>query len=270
MSTISLRDFSSCEKSRSDGRWALSGELGGELCALRNDLGNVDSEGGCEIMLMLLLLHEDLADLLGECEVAEGFGLLDALTIGGNGLGLVIEIEAKHLLWLVGELDFLRRGRGHTAEIVHLIRDDEGVLQLFQSVLLQFCGDGHVFCALEDVGVHRVCDHGLIFACEVFVERVDEFLERLVVLFVCHHFSSMLLFGWMSPSAEVSRPDLVYVCIQRSGCRMGKFRTISGSSGSGSRDFQRSRYSGLEQARPQKSRPGERTGQESKCCTSFA
>ena len=50
--------------------------------------------------------------------------------------------------------------------------------ELFFGVDLEFAGDVHVLRSLEDLGVVDIGDDGLIFAGEIFVEEVDEFLRR--------------------------------------------------------------------------------------------
>ena len=62
------------------------------------DVRNVDAESGGEIVLMILLLREDFAELLSEGVVTDGLGLLNALTIIPDGFGFVLEVEADHIL----------------------------------------------------------------------------------------------------------------------------------------------------------------------------
>src|ERR1700734_4424777 len=53
---------------------------------------------GGEIDLVILLLHQDFADLLGQGKFAERLALPDTVAIIAHGLVLVVEIEAQHVL----------------------------------------------------------------------------------------------------------------------------------------------------------------------------
>ena len=83
-------------------------------------VGDVFAEGGGEVDLVILFLDKDLADLFGHGEFAEGFALAYALAIVADGLVFVVEVEAEHLLGVVGGFDWLRSDGGHFAEVVDL------------------------------------------------------------------------------------------------------------------------------------------------------
>ena len=92
-----------------------------------------------------------------------------------DGLLLVFEVEAEHVLGLLGCLDGLGGDGGHAAEVVDVVGDGEGVGELFGGVDGELVGDVHVRRAFEDLRVVDVGDDGLVFAGEIFVEEVDEF-----------------------------------------------------------------------------------------------
>ena len=71
------------------------------LCAAIQDFGDVDAEGCGQVVLVILLLSDDFAELLGEGVVAESFGLFDALAIIPDGIGFVVEVEAQHIFGLL-------------------------------------------------------------------------------------------------------------------------------------------------------------------------
>src|SRR5271165_3157386 len=62
---------------------------------------NIDAEGGGEVVLMLLLLREDPAELLGERVVANGLGLFNAPAIIPDSLGFVVQIKANHIFCFI-------------------------------------------------------------------------------------------------------------------------------------------------------------------------
>src|SRR5277367_5369557 len=57
---------------------------------------NIFAEGGGQVDLMILLLHENLADLFGEGEFPKLFALANAVAVVANGFGLVFEVEPEH------------------------------------------------------------------------------------------------------------------------------------------------------------------------------
>src|SRR5689334_1721316 len=64
-----------------------------------------------QVDLVLLLLDEDAADVLGDRVLAERLALPHPLAIVADGLGLVVEIELEHLFGSVRGPDRLRLDR---------------------------------------------------------------------------------------------------------------------------------------------------------------
>ena len=126
---------------------------------------------------MVLLLHEDLADLLGHGELAERLALPDALAVIDDGLVLVIEVEFQHVARLLRDLHRLRRDARHLAEIVDLPRDGQRMLQLLMGVLLELIGDVHIFGALQHLRIDHIGDDRLIFARQVLVQKLRQLIS---------------------------------------------------------------------------------------------
>ena len=61
------------------------------------DVWNFFTERSSQINLMILFLHQDLANLFSHRIFAERFTLRDAIAIITNGCILIIEILAKHV-----------------------------------------------------------------------------------------------------------------------------------------------------------------------------
>src|SRR5580692_6713398 len=59
---------------------------------------HLDAERCRQIDLVILLLHQAFADLLGHGEFAERLALPDAVAVTANGLVFVVEIEPQHVL----------------------------------------------------------------------------------------------------------------------------------------------------------------------------
>ncbi len=97
---------------------------------------------------MILFLHQNLTNVLGDREFAERLALLDALPIVANRFILVVQIELQHFLGFLGRFDFFRRHLGHSPQVVDLICQCERVLQLLASVHFELGRDVHVFSAL--------------------------------------------------------------------------------------------------------------------------
>src|SRR5256885_1027991 len=99
---------------------------GCEACASRElmenlsarKIGRVLAERGRKIHEMLLLLPQDFADVFGDRILAERFALHDAIAVGANGVALVGQIGAEHLLGLLRLLYWFRCGSRHASEIV--------------------------------------------------------------------------------------------------------------------------------------------------------
>jgi len=84
---------------------------------------------------------------------------------------LVLEIELEHFLGLLRRLDRFRSHRGHAAEIIDLLGDEQGMLQLLARVRLQLLGNVHVLGPLEDLRVDHIGDDRLILPGKILVER---------------------------------------------------------------------------------------------------
>ena len=61
-------------------------------------LRDVLAERRRQVELMLLLLPQNLADVLGDGVLLERLAFLDALAVGANRIVLVLQIGAQHLL----------------------------------------------------------------------------------------------------------------------------------------------------------------------------
>src|SRR5689334_18938551 len=87
-------------------------------------VGNFLAESSGQIDLMILLLHEDLADLFRHCILFQRFTLTDALSVIANSFVFVLEIEPEHVFRIFRRAYRLWSDRWHFAEIVDLPRDD--------------------------------------------------------------------------------------------------------------------------------------------------
>src|SRR5262245_49450161 len=79
-----------------------------------------DAQGGGQLDLMVLLLHEDLAQTLGNRIFSDSFALPDALAVVANRLGLVVKIEPQQFVCLVRHLDGTRHNRRRSSQVVDL------------------------------------------------------------------------------------------------------------------------------------------------------
>ena len=64
-------------------------------------------------------------------------------------------------------LDRQRRRRRSAAQVVDVLGDREGVLQLLLGMRLEFLGNRHVLGALQHLRVDHIRDDGLVFAREI-------------------------------------------------------------------------------------------------------
>src|SRR6267143_4396006 len=95
---------------------------------------DVLAEGSGQIDLMILLLHEDPANLLGHRVFAKRFTLRDAVAVIANGLVLTIEIISQDVFRIFRCAYRLGSDRRHFAEIVDLPREDQGMIELLLGV----------------------------------------------------------------------------------------------------------------------------------------
>jgi hypothetical protein len=71
---------------------------------------------------MVLLLHQDLANLFGHRIFAQRLALADAIAIITNGFIFIIEIESQHLLCIFRCAHRLGSHRRHFAQVIDLTR----------------------------------------------------------------------------------------------------------------------------------------------------
>src|SRR5487761_40059 len=136
------------------------------------------TEGGRQIHLVFLLVDENVANMFGHGKFPQCFALADALAIVADGFIFLLKVVAEHIGSLLRRANFQRRDLRHSAEIINLLGDYQGVIELFEGVFLELRGYIHVFGPLEDLGINDVSDDGLIFASEVPVQQFDQFFTR--------------------------------------------------------------------------------------------
>src|SRR5262245_33096991 len=61
------------------------------------DVGHVLAQRRGQVDLVLLLVDQDLADVLGQGVLAQGLALPDALAVVADGLVLRLQVEAEHV-----------------------------------------------------------------------------------------------------------------------------------------------------------------------------
>ena len=113
---------------------------------------------------MVLLLHEDLANLFRHREFSEQFALPNAVAVIANGFVFILEVVPEHVFRILRCAYGLGSDHGHFAEIVDLPREDQGMIELLLGVDFELGGDVHVLSAAEHLGIDNVGDDGLIFA----------------------------------------------------------------------------------------------------------
>src|SRR6476661_11298644 len=122
-STTYVRASSLARSSRrstlsSSGRGASWGRAAARSATPAGDIGHVFSERSREVDLVLLLLAQDFADVLGDGELRQGFALFDSLTIGANGVVLVFEVGSEHGASLARRYHRQGDGRRRPSQIV--------------------------------------------------------------------------------------------------------------------------------------------------------
>ena len=123
---------------------------------------------------MVLLLHEDLANLFSHRKFSKRFTLRDAIAVITNGFVFIVEIVAEHVSRVFRCADGLRSNQRHFAEVVDLPRENQGMIELLLGVSFELGCDVHVFGALKHLGIDDVRDYGLIFAGQVFIQQLRE------------------------------------------------------------------------------------------------
>ncbi len=87
---------------------------------------NFYAEGSGQINLMILLLHEDLANLFRHRVFSKLFTLPDAIAVIANGFIFIFEIIPEHVFRIFRCAYRLGSYSWHCAEIVDLPREDQG------------------------------------------------------------------------------------------------------------------------------------------------
>ena len=136
---------------------------------------------------MILLLHQDLANLLSHRIFSKRFTLWNAIAVITNGFIFVVEIVAEHVSRVFRCADRLRTSHRHFAEVIDLPRQDQCMIEFLLGVNFELSGDVHVFGALEHLGIDDVSDDGLIFAGQVFVQQLRETVRGDFVGFLFRH-----------------------------------------------------------------------------------
>ena len=136
---------------------------------------------------MVLLLHENLANLFSHRIFSKRFTLRDAIAVITNGFIFIVEIVAEHVFRVFRCADRLRTRHRHFAEVIDLPRQSQGMIELLLGVNFQLSGDVHVLGALEHLGIDDVGDDGLIFAGKVFVQQLSELVPGYFVGFLFRH-----------------------------------------------------------------------------------
>src|SRR6188472_4570264 len=116
---------------------------------------------------MVLLLHQDLANLFSHRILSKRFTLRDSIAVIANGFVFILQIEAKHVSRAFRCADRLWTNDRHFAEIIDLPRKSQRMIELLLRMYFKLRGDVHVFGALEHLGIDDVSDDGLIFASKV-------------------------------------------------------------------------------------------------------
>src|ERR1019366_6440161 len=101
--------------------------------------------------LVVLFVDQDLANLFAHGIFSQVLALADSLAIISNRFRFVVEIELQHLGGFFRCSDGLGFNRRHTAEIINLLGDDQGVTQFLRSVLFKFARDVHELSTLQDL-----------------------------------------------------------------------------------------------------------------------
>src|SRR5665213_127266 len=171
--------FSQTDRKRDAQRWVSARPAFSARKALRFLKGalqirNILTERRRQIDLMILLVDEDLSDMLGNCKFAESFALSHSLTVVSDCFVFILQIEAQHFARILRSLNDLCCHNWHFSEIVDLLGNNQGVLELFGSVDCELRGDIHELGSFEDLGVNYIADDGLVFTREIFVQQIGK------------------------------------------------------------------------------------------------
>ena len=99
------------------------------------------AEGRGQIDLMVLLLHQDLANLFRHRVFSKRFTLPDAIAVIANGFVFILEIEPQHVFRIFRCAHRLGGDHWHFAEIVDLPREDQGMIELLLGMDFELGGD---------------------------------------------------------------------------------------------------------------------------------
>ena len=128
--------------------------------------------------MMVLLLHQDLANLFRHRVFSKRFTLRDAVAVITDGFVFIIEIVPEHVPRLLRCAHRLGSDHRHFAEIVDLPRENKGMIELLLGVDFELGGDVHIFSTAQHLGIDYVGDDGLIFAGKIFVHQLREPVAR--------------------------------------------------------------------------------------------
>jgi len=120
-----------------------------------------------------LFLGDDFPQYFPQGKLSHGVGLLNTQAIIDDGLLLIFQVEAQHVVRLVGQLYRERDCDRGPVEIIDLLGDGDGMLELLAGVDRQFGRNVVVGSALQGLAVNDVSDDRLEFPREVFVEEFD-------------------------------------------------------------------------------------------------
>ena len=93
---------------------------------------------------MILLLHENRADLFREGIFPERLTLPDPVAVVANRFVLVLQVESRHLLRVLRSVYRLWHHRRHFADVVDLPRQDQSMIELLPGVDLELRGNVRV------------------------------------------------------------------------------------------------------------------------------
>ena len=118
------------------------------------NIRDVFAESSSQVDLMILLLHQNLADL--PSRILQALHIADAIAVIANGFVFIIEIVPEHVSGIFRCADWLGGHHRHFAEIIYLPREDQGMIEFLLGVGFELGGDIHVFGAAEHLRINYV------------------------------------------------------------------------------------------------------------------
>src|SRR5689334_9884847 len=100
-----------------------------------------------QIDLVVLLLHQDLADLFGHRILTKALALPDAVAVLADRLVFVFEVESQHLSCILRGAYRLGSNRRHFAEIIDLPGNRQRMIEFLFGVNFKLTGNIHVLRA---------------------------------------------------------------------------------------------------------------------------